>query len=382
MSSLSRSFWSRQFFEGAPALVVSRLWSAYKKEFFAFFSPATVAWLLDRGDRKLVFGVCGHTRELRFLDEEADALASPISAQELLASSVEAALARRGVARDAAKIVLEIPRDAFFLRRFDIPVSAEASLPMLLVADIERKTPFRVSDVVYGHVLTRKPETAEKYGVQLWILRRDIVMRAIEGTGIDWNDLDFVTPERASDDREGAPTIALGRHVDASQWFRNVVIGLGTLTIVFLAMGLATLIWRQDHALAGLDAEIAAVSARASDVRKIADQAVSESRLLAILREERTRGPALADLWEEVSRILPDGAYLTEFRLSEAKSGERDLDLVGFADSAVGLPALFDKSSMFSDATLTAPITPNAQEKREAFSLRCKVKQQNVADSK
>jgi len=109
---------------------------------------------------------------------------------------------------------------------------------------------------------------------------------------------------------------------------------------------------------------------------------VAQSGLLKILHEERDRGPSFADLWEEVSHILPDGAYLTELRLLEEKPGERQVDLVGFADSAVGLPALFDKSPMFVEASLTAPITPNAQDKKEAFSLRARVRQKPVEGGK
>lgn len=79
---------------------------------------------------------------------------------------------------------------------------------------------------------------------------------------------------------------------------------------------------------------------------------------------------------------LPDDAYLSEFRLSDIKSGERLLDLTGFADSAVKLPALFDRSPPFSDASLTAAITPDPQAKLEAFSLRVKVKTKSAATVK
>ena len=142
------------------------------------------------------------------------------------------------------------------------------------------------------------------------------------------------------------------------------------------------MILRRGQAADDLDQKIAEVSARASSVRKIADRAVAESRLLQVLHAERAKGPTFADLWEEVSRILPDEAYLSEFRLSDGKNGERYLDLVGFAELAVGLPALFEKSPIFTDASLTAPITLNAAEKREAFSLRVKVKDSPTGDKK
>lgn len=382
MSYQPPALWNKVSFQNALAPAVGRLSEAYKKEFFALFSPETISWLLERGDRKLVLCAGEGARELRFVDAAPEERASPIEPRELLESSLDEALARRGVAREATMVSLEIPSNAFFVRRFDIPVAAEANLPKLLSADIERKTPFRAADVVYGRVVTRRPDAPEKSAVQLWILRRDIVTRAIEGTGLGWSDLDCVTPVGAAKEREEGPAIPLGRQREASHWFRNVAIGLAALTILLAALGLGTSIWRQDQAAKELDAKIAEGSARAANVRKTADQAIAQSRLLQILRRERATGPSFADLWEEVSRILPDGAYLTEFHLSDSKGGERFLDLVGFAESAVGLPVLFDKSPILSDAALTAAITPNVQEKREAFSLRLKVKLESAADSK
>ena len=211
-------------------------------------------------------------------------------------------------------------------------------------------------------------------------MRRDILERAIEGSGVLWDDIDFVTAY-GPQGLEG-PAIPLGRIVQSSHWFRNAAIGLAALTLALIATGLAAEIWRQDKAAEELDEKIGEISSRASNVRKIADQAVAESRLLQILIEERAKTPTFAELWEEVSKILPDGAYLSELRLSETKSGERSLDLVGFAESAVGLPLLFDKSPILSDALLTAPITPVPIEKREAFSLRVKVKPNSAEQPK
>ena len=382
MTSQPRTAWNTEILEGALLSGARRAWHLYRRELFALFPASTIAWWLERPDRKLVICRGRGAFEFRFLGGPTHTIPAPLTTREVSQTSLREALSKRGLSRAATKVYLEIPRQAFFVRRFDIPVAAEGNLARLLIADIERKTPFRLNDVVYGHTLARKPGASDKYTVNLWILRRDIIAQEIEAIGVGWEDLDHVTSASGADLGEERPTIALSRGGESSHWFRNVALGLFVATIGLSAIGSTALIWRRGQAAEDLDARIAEVSARASSVRSIADRAVAESRLLQILHVERAKGPTFADLWEEVSRILPDEAYLSELRLSDGKNGERYLDLVGFSESAVGLPALFDKSPIFTDATLTAPITFNAAEKREAFSLRVKVRESSAGDVK
>jgi len=377
MSFLANVFGDRRLSEGEIGRAARRALAWYKAEFCASFSKETVAWLFDRGDRKLVMQASDPARELRFVDQDQDETPSAISGAELLGSSVASALAARGVPRDAAKIFLLIPNEWFFVRRFDVPAAAEANLPHLLQADIERKTPFRAGDVVYTHLLSRRADAPGKMGVRLWILRRDIATRVLEGSGLGWDDLDAIAPE-GPDEFGETPVITLARRGEAPDWFRRTALGLAGAAAALFLLSVGVLTYRQDAAEKELDAKIADVSQRANHVRKIADDAIAQSKLLNTLHEERSAGPAFADIWEEVSRVLPDGAYLTEMRLSEGKPGERAIDLVGFAESAAGLPALFDKSPMFYDAQLIGAITPNPQEKRETFSLRAKVRQKKA----
>lgn len=377
--SLSSEFWTRDLLEGSLKAAAGRFLDWYRGEFFALFPQKTAAWLADRGDRELILRA--GDRDLWLLDGRG-APAWSVSVDEIAASSLEEALSRRGVARKTAKIGLEIDGGAFFVRRFDIPGVAAANLPKLIVADIERKTPFRLSDVLYGHATAKHPAAPDKLRVSLWILRRDIVARAIENSGLAMSDLAFVRPSGLSASAGAAPDIVLEGATETSHFFRNSAIGLCVATALFAALGVGATLWRQARINEDLDAKIQEMSARAARVRQIADRASAETRLLATLRNARRAGPLFADLWEEVSRILPDGAYVTELRLTEPRANERVLELVGFADSAVGLPALFDKSPLFTDAGLTAAITPDPREKREGFSMQAKVAQPKSAAAK
>ncbi|QGM96085.1 PilN domain-containing protein [Methylocystis parvus] len=376
---MSSEFWTRDVIEGSLKTATERFAVWYRREFFSLFSSKTVAWLTDRGDRQLILRA--GERELRCVNGQGAPQWS-LSADEIAASSLDEALARRGVARHAAKVGLDIDGAAFFVRRFDIPAVALNNLPKLLAADIERKTPFRLADVVYGHTSSKHPASPDKLRVSLWILRRDYIDGAIANAGVDVSDISFIRPINLRAAAEEAPLIALEGAAETSYKFRNLALGLCAATAVFGAIGVGATLWRQSALNEELDAKIQEASARAARVRQIVDRASSESRLLSVLRNARRNAPQFADLWEETARILPDGAFVTDFRLSEPKANEKTLDIIGFADSAVGLPALFNKSPLFADAGLTAPITPDPREKREGFSLQAKLEQKKPADAK
>ncbi|CAN2533655.1 hypothetical+protein [Methylocapsa aurea] len=370
--SSSSSIWRKEIFEGSLASAARRAWNWHRAEFFALFPPSTLAFLLDRGERRLLLRVGPSREPLQLLAADGQELAEPVSAEEISASSVDEALERRGATRAATKIVVEVPREAFFVRRFDAPLAAQPDLPRLLAAEVERKTPFLLADILHGHIAEPHPQAPGKLAVEQWILRRDLLPALLDGSGLSVDDLDIVQP--APEGATLVPSLAVGRAVEAPHWERRAALILALVAIALLVIGVAVTVWRQERDASALDAEIVDVSRRAADARKIAEQAASESRLLATLREERAKYPAFADLWEEVSRLLPDGVFVSDMRLVEAREGERSIEIVGLADSAASLPALFDRSPLFAEAKLTAPITPDPIEKRESFSLQAKVR--------
>lgn len=363
-------FWTRDVLEGSLKGAARRFLAWYRREFFSLFPPETVAWLTDRGDRQLILRA--GERDLWCVDSRGAPLWG-VTGDELASGSLEEALTRRDLARNAVRIGVEIDAGAFFIRRFDIPAAAAANLPKLLVSDIERKTPFKLADVIYGHTTAKHPTAPDKLRVSVWILRQDFLTASLQYAGLALADVAFVRPTGAQAQGDAAPVITLAAKTETSHLFRNLALGLCAATVVFAAIGVAATLWRQAALSEELDAKIQEASARAAKVRQVVDRASSESRLLSVLRTARRDGPLFADLWEETARILPDSAYVTDFRLSETKPNERALDIVGFASSAVGLPALFNKSPLFADAGLTAPITPDPREKREGFSLQAKL---------
>ena len=167
--------------------------------------------------------------------------------------------------------------------------------------------------------------------------------------------------------------IALGKAKNDRRFFRVAGV-LAALAAALMLAGLGADFWRQSQQAAELDARIADLTEQAGKIRRSADRAGKEARLLQRLHEARRRDAPMTVLWEEISHLTPDSAYLSELRLAQDKDGERSAELVGLARSAVDLPLLYGRSRYVSEATLTAPITVDAREKMESFSMRLKIR--------
>ncbi|QGM46179.1 PilN domain-containing protein [Methylocystis heyeri] len=374
---MADSIWRKEITTQSLNQALSGFWSWYMAQARAALPPSALAWLMDRGERKLIVRAGRSGISIDVGGEEKGFGAYPGAAP-----SAKELLGRLSQDGQSVKIILELPRDKFFVRSFEVPVAARASLAQSLPREIERKTLFKLDDIFFGHVVARSPGRPDRLKVTQWILRRDIAQAAVEQADLSLDDLDMVRPEPGSDGANELPEISLKRDANATAWLQKALIGMAAGGLCLIVAGLGVRAWRVDQIGASLDEEIATAEQRAGVVRSIANQATAEGALLTSLRRERENAPSLADLIEETARILPNSAHLTEWRLSEPKPGERSVDLVGLADSAADLPALFDKSPMFVNTTLTAAIMPDLQEKRERFSIQMRVRPKTPAGKK
>ena len=72
---------------------------------------------------------------------------------------------------------------------------------------------------------------------------------------------------------------------------------------------------------------------------------------------------------DEVSKILPDTAWIRRFQLKD-----NELVLQGFASNASDVVAILGSSEMFESPSLRAPITREPEKEIERFNLVVRVR--------
>lgn len=254
-------------------------------------------------------------------------------------------------------------------REVELPAAAVRNFEPMLRLDMERSTPLKGRDVLSAHIVVGGASGANLVKVRHLVVKRRTVepvldaLRAanVEVGAIDcWNE-DGSAPLAVNFLHEAGPTERGG----SGRLGRWAAVGVAAmLGVVYLAQ-----VTRQERAVAVLDAEIAEAQASVREIRRRAD----DSRAAGAFAEQLKglaagRLPATAIL-EEVTRLLPDTAWLQELRLDNDT-----IEMAGLAASAAGLLPLFERSPFFHETSFTAPVRVEPGEDRERFRLRTRLK--------
>jgi general secretion pathway protein L len=280
-----------------------------------------------------------------------------------------AALAEMAVSRRLGRVGIRLPSSQCFERRVELPRAARDDVRRMLDFDLERATPFRLAGVYTAHLATGVAGAKGRQRLRQLIVKREAVDSLVADVKAAGLEPAFV------DCWQAAPSSGLGIDFLASGVPRSGLAGRATwpkalAALALILAGLASILAlsRYDSALAEIRADTARMRTRAAAVRAAQERSHAAVADLARLQRMKLAQVAAVEVLEELSRLLPDSVWLSDLRVE----GDT-LDIAGLARSGAALPSLFVRSALFSDAALTSPVTLDAREDRERFSLRVRI---------
>jgi general secretion pathway protein L len=342
--------------------------------------PSRIAeWLVGRGPKQVVMATEPDAIRLVLLDDKRQPIASAqVNRSEYSAAKVDDFLKKHDVGKMDVAVGIRLPAERFFARRLILPLEAARALNEVMVQDLTRKTPFRIPEIYHDCVSARSAD-ADKIVVWQWIIRREFVHEAATSLGVDRDVLAFVEAEEASRGNGPAPLIHL-RQTSGSQAsrLRRATVALAAITLV-LALGSGGLkYWRQQSLIDRLAGEVGAARSKAQQVRSMINGLEAKQSVLLQLRSQKGGTPGLLEVLEEASRILPKHSWLSDLQLSETSDQRQQVIMSGLSADSPSLVGLIDSSPLFSDASMTAPISLDPIEGRERFTLQVKLKTRDV----
>jgi general secretion pathway protein L len=284
------------------------------------------------------------------------------------------ALAEMAGSRRLGAVGIRLPASQCFERRVELPRAGRDDVRRMLNFDLERATPFRPGDVYTAYLTTNATAAKGKQRVRQLVVKREVVdplIADVKAAGLEpafvdcWQD----TPSsglpvnflEASEPPRSARAVTLPK-------------ALAVLALLLAGLAFALSLSRYESALAAVKAQTAKMRSQATAVRGALERADAAIAGLRRLQRMKLGQIPAVEVLEELSKVLPDSVWLAELRI------EGDvLDIAGLAKSGASLPALFVRSALFADASLTAPVTLDPREDKERFNLRVRIRQRGAS---
>jgi general secretion pathway protein L len=256
------------------------------------------------------------------------------------------------------------------MRRIELPAAARADFDRILQLDLERSTPFRQDEIYCDHFVEDGAARDGKVWVRQIVVKREVLdpllhQLAANGTAVAFAD--------CWDDagKQGLPVNLLRSQADgpASGRGRFPIIVLCVCALLLSGSAVAIGLNKYESALASLEAETAAAKTKAFAARRALSGLEASLTEIAELRRLKTSKLPVIRVLDELTRLLPDSAWVSNLKIE----GEA-LEVTIVAPATGELLNSFGRSSLFSAADLTAPVTYDPAGQSERATVRLTVR--------
>lgn len=253
--------------------------------------------------------------------------------------------------------------DIVLHRRLDLPLDAEGTLRQAIAFQIDGLTPFKRDEVCFGHRVDRRDHGAGLLSVSLAVVPREKVAGPIAQAAV--HGLAVKAIEAASD---GAPI-----PIPLAEPQAQTAAGRGTARLFVLLAGLAAMlvgvavylpIQRLERRIADLNGAVERARDNALATQRLREKLTSLGETGRFFADRKAPGTLAVDVLGELTRRLPDSAWLTEFQ-----AGDKQVLISGFAANASSLLGTLEASAMFANTKFRSPVTREGKDNIERFEL-------------
>lgn len=266
-----------------------------------------------------------------------------------------------------AEILLDLTPAEALIKRFRLPAATEENLARVTGFELDRLTPFAAEQVYYhGRLIERLPETKQLL-VELALTPRsklDPLLSELAACGWFPDRVEIggdpgrrrhqLLPEAYQKRRGRLPRLV------------NAALG-GLLALLLLVIAVLP-IWRDYQRTTELEQELRKVSKVAKEVEALRQDSEKLSREASFVVDKKRTEPALVDVLNELSRVIPDNTWLYGLQYKD-----RRLVIQGQSPSASSLIAVVEASPYFLNTSFVSPVTKDVTSGFERFQIASEV---------
>jgi general secretion pathway protein L len=257
--------------------------------------------------------------------------------------------------------------DRFMFRPLELPKRAAEFLEGIVRAQIDRLTPWTVSEAVYSWT---PPAEAANDRIQLTVAAtaRSMVAPYVQALA-DLGAASIAVSTVPQDAVGGADPLKVfeqqsrGR-IEITHIRRILMLAFAvTAAMAVVSIGVSSI------AADSLDSEQQALSSRITARRAAMRLGQDGGGALRMLERRKQTTPASVIVLEALSKVLPDHTFVTELRIEGGK-----VQVTGLTRDAPSLIRLIEESPHFEHAAFFAPSTQSPGEPGERFHIEARIK--------
>jgi general secretion pathway protein L len=257
------------------------------------------------------------------------------------------------------RIRLSLSATQVLRRRIELPVAVVENMREVLELELDRHTPFRPAEVYFDHRIAGFDDDGKRVIVELAVVPRRLADRALaiaralgyppEQIGIEGDDgVNFLPAGGANAD------------IDTRRQPRFARAAVAAAFVLLLALpwlALHRTLGQEETRVAELRQQAAAVDVLRHEIQTL----LKRNRSLI---ERKQHEPTLVSVLDELSRVLPDGTWVSELRLDGNK-----LSLIGYSKSASALIGVIEDSKLFKETQFGSPVLLDPDIGAERFNI-------------
>ncbi|HEV2679212.1 MAG TPA: PilN domain-containing protein [Rhodanobacter sp.] len=301
----------------------------------------------------------GHAELLASWDDSLDAVTGDVRNPP---AALDTAL--RSVDREDRRLALLLPPAVVLRRTLALPLAARDNLQQVVAFEMDRQTPFSVAQVYYAVRELSAPAGAGRFSAELLAVMRDTLdplLTRLHAQGISIDAVDLAV----ADDRLGVNLLPPEQIPHRARPRRTLNLALAAGCVLLLLLLLSTWLNNREQTLAQMQAQVDTMRGEAQQVAALRQQLQDDAGAAGFLVQRKERSVAVLSLLLEVTKRLPESAWLERFSLDN--TGQ-----VGFQGQSVQAAKLLDllkDSPLITDVNFQGSIQADPITGKERFFM-------------
>jgi general secretion pathway protein L len=263
---------------------------------------------------------------------------------------------------DPRHATVRLPESELLSKSITLPLAASRNLREIVGFEIERQSPLAPDTIYFDAQVTRLDPEMNKMEAGLRIFRRASVDAAValcRSVGLDAIAVAFA-PQPARGEKIFPLDPVASRYLSWRRWSTPALSILACASVVAVLTACEI---RNGSGADELQLRVASARMRAHASGEILRRTAEARGRMAFLVDEK-RAPPLVRIIGDVTHLLPDGSWLTDF-----EKAANEIHIRGYSPNASALVEIFEKSPRFAKAHFRAPLVKSDHAGLDQFDL-------------